>query len=135
MANFRAVLKQLQKEHSRAQAEVQRMDEAIQALQGLGGNGRRRTGRRPAVIQSPRRRMSKAARKRIAAAQRARWAKLKGKRLGKARRRMSKAARNRMAAAQRARWANTKQEPRKRTPKRPAQAVQGKPANNQKAAV
>jgi hypothetical protein len=92
MANFRAVLSQLQEERSRAQGEVQRLDKAIEVLQGLGGNGRRRGGRRPVITRRPRRRMSKAARNRIAAEQKARWAKLKAKRLGRARRRMSKSS-------------------------------------------
>jgi len=117
MANLRAVLTQLQKERSRAQAEVQQLDEAIEVLQGLGGNGRRRGGR-PAVTRRPLRRMSKAARNRIAAAQKARWAKLKAKRLRKGTRRMSQAARNRIAAPQRARWAKAKQQVQKKGTKR-----------------
>ena len=128
MANVRAVLSQLQRERNQAEAEVQRLDEAIQVLQGLGTNGRRRAGRRSTVGHRPRRKLSRAARNRIAAAQRARWAKLKAKRLRKPRG-MSQAARSRIAAAQRARWAKVKQA-RKKGPKRPAQA-QGKPANNQ----
>ncbi len=53
------------------------------------------------------RKMSAAGRARIAAAQRARWAKQKGKAAkgpGKARRKMSAAGRARIAAAARARW-------------------------------
>ena len=59
------------------------------------------------------RRMSAAARARIAAAQRARWAKVRGRR-GPAkaargpRRKMSAAAKARIAAAARARWAKAK---------------------------
>jgi hypothetical protein len=48
-----------------------------------------------------RRRMSAAGRARIAAAQRARWGRVKGK---KSKRRFSAAARARMAAAAKARW-------------------------------
>lgn len=86
MANFRAVLAQLERERSRAQAEVQRLDQAIEVLQGLGRGGRRggaRQGKRRAT-RRPRRTMSAAARKRIAAAQKARWAKLRQERLKKA---------------------------------------------------
>jgi hypothetical protein len=118
MANFRAVLTQLQKERSRAQAEVQRLDEAIEVLQGLSGDGRRRGGRRPTVTRRPRRRMSKAARNRIAAAQRARWAKVRSRQARKTKRGMSQAARNRIAAAQRARWAKVKQQVQKKDTKR-----------------
>jgi hypothetical protein len=56
--------------------------------------------------------MSASARARIAAAQRARWAKVKGKRGGKSSggsgRKMSAAARAKIAAAARARWAKAK---------------------------
>ena len=50
-----------------------------------------------------RRKMSAAGRARIAAAQKARWAKAKGQ--ATAKRKLSAAARKRIAAAQRARWA------------------------------
>jgi hypothetical protein len=64
MANLGAVLAQLK-------AERAKLDKAIEALSGVAGNsgaGRRGT-----------RRLSAAARERIAAAQRARWAKFKAK--------------------------------------------------------
>jgi hypothetical protein len=77
MALMQAV-KQLRKEQQRLQSELDRVTKALETLNSLGGNGRRRdrasNGRR-----RPRRRMSAAARRRIAAAQRARWAKLKSK--------------------------------------------------------
>src|SRR3569833_2922763 len=49
--------------------------------------------------------MSASARARIAAAQKARWAKVKGKGGSKTRRKMSPAARAKLAAAAKARWA------------------------------
>jgi len=55
--------------------------------------------------------MSAAARAKIAAAQRARWARQKGTAVGtakKGRRKMSPAARAKIAAAARARWAKAK---------------------------
>src|SRR4051794_21452531 len=63
----------------------------------------------PASSGPRRRTMSAAAKARIAAAQRARWAKQKGsarpaKAAGKSKRRVSPAARARMAAAARERW-------------------------------
>ncbi|MBV8476814.1 MAG: hypothetical protein JO266_11055 [Acidobacteria bacterium] len=60
----------LRGERSRLVRELQRIDEAISVLSGLGKGGRRRGGKRS---------LSPAARKRIADAQRARWAKWKVK--------------------------------------------------------
>jgi hypothetical protein len=64
-----------------------------------------------AAAPRQRRRMSAAGRARIAAVQRARWAKIKGKSLAptrKRRYRMSAAGRARIAAAARARWKKAK---------------------------
>jgi len=67
----------------------------------------------PVMEAKPKRKMSPAARAKIAAAQRARWAKLKGAKLAvgptqKAKRRMSAAARSKISAAAKARWAKVK---------------------------
>lgn len=70
MANLAGVLKDLQQERDRVEGEIRRIDKAIKVLGTLVGSnsaGRART----------RRTMSAAARRRIAAAQRARWAKWK----------------------------------------------------------
>jgi hypothetical protein len=75
MALTQAV-KQLQKEQQRLQSELDRVTKALETLNSLGGNERRR-GRAANGRRRPRRRMSAAARARIAAAQRARWAKLR----------------------------------------------------------
>ena len=66
-----------------------------------------------------RRKMSAAGKARIAAAQKARWAKLKGKKLSvkpvkKAKRKMSKAARAKISASAKARWAKAKAAGKKR---------------------
>jgi len=78
MALAQAV-RQLEKEQKRLQSELERVNNALQLLNHLyGKRGRRRSanGRRG----PHRRKMSQAARNRIAAAQPARWAKLrKGK--------------------------------------------------------
>ena len=63
--------------------------------------------------------MSAAGKARIAAAQKARWAKLKGKKLSvkpvkKAKRKMSKAARAKISASAKARWAKAKAAGKKR---------------------
>lgn len=74
MTSISQILSELQAQRKQAETELNRIDTAISALQGLGGKG---DGSRTA---GPRRRvMSAAARKRIADAQRARWAKWKAK--------------------------------------------------------
>ena len=74
----------------------------------LGSGSSRLTGKRT---------MNASARAKIAAAQKARWAKVKGKNAGKpaskGRRKMSAAARKKIAAAARARWAKAKAAGRK----------------------
>jgi hypothetical protein len=82
------------------------LDEAIRVIgQLVPGNhtGAKRTKRN----------LSPAARERIAAAQRARWAKARGAKASPPARTMSKAARNRIAAAQRARWAKARAQQKK----------------------
>lgn len=97
MTQMAAVIQQLQKERDRAATEVVQLDAALAALNGATG---RRSGTRT---------LSPEARERIAAAQRARWAKVKGtaqpKPASSKKRTLSAAARKKIAAAQRARWA------------------------------
>ena len=74
MANLGQILKQLQEQRSRAKKEVERLDEAIAAIQKLVGTnsgGATRKGPRA------RRKLSTATRRKIARAQKARWAKLR----------------------------------------------------------
>lgn len=92
MANFQGVIQQLKKERERAAAEVRRLDAALTALNGAGHSAGGRT-------------LSTAARARIAAAQRARWAKV---RAGQKKSTMSAAAREKIARSQRLRWAARK---------------------------
>lgn len=77
MANITGVVTQLRRERDRLSRELERLDNAIAALDHIGGRGRRssftKNGRRA------RRKLSAAARARISAAQRARWAKVKAK--------------------------------------------------------
>jgi hypothetical protein len=97
------VVRQLRKERDRAAKDVQRLDAALTALNGNAYGKRTRGGR-----------LSAAARARIAAAQRARRAKVrasKGSDNGahsKTKRTLSAAARLRIAKAQRLRWAKWK---------------------------
>lgn len=98
--NLTNVVKQLQQERARAAKEVERFDAALAALNGSANQ--RGAGSR---------RLSAAARARIAQAQRARWAKFRGTSQPAAamsspqKRTLSSAARKRIAATQRARWA------------------------------
>ena len=105
------------------EGEVSRIERAIAALVGLGSQPAQR-GRAPKGSQGKpasgqkRFTMSAAARAKIAAAQRARWAKQKGKPGGKkatpvskksiARKPMSTAMRKKLSAMMKARWAARK---------------------------
>ena len=103
MINLINVIGQLQDERTRIAKELERLDAALAALNG--SNGQRSSSRGP---------LSGAARARIAAAQRARWAKLRANANPKAdiratrKRTLSPAGRKRIAAAQRARWAKVR---------------------------
>ena len=107
MANLAAVVQQLRKERDQAAKVVESLDAALAALNGVSykRNATRRT-------------ISAAGRGRIAAAQRARWAKSRAK-VGQTaqkqnvvsmpkKKTMSAAARKKIAAAQKARWAKIK---------------------------
>jgi hypothetical protein len=104
------VLQALKSERDRLQTNVNRLNAAIEALGGSASIGSFTT-KRPAL--------SAAARARIAAAQRARWAKLRrqgGKKAQKSnvvsmpakKKTMSPAARKKIAAAMKARWAKVR---------------------------
>ena len=103
--NLAGVVQQLRKERDQAARTVEQLDAALAALDGDSYG--RRTGAR--------RKISAAGRARIAAAQKARWAKVRRNgaqmqnvvRMPK-RKTMSAAARGKIAAAQRARWARVK---------------------------
>ena len=104
MTKLAGLVQQLKKERDQAAKTVQRLDAALAALGGTSG---RKTGGGN--------RLSAAARARIAAAQRARWAKVRAKGGQKQnvvsmpkKKTMSAAARRKIAAAQKARWAKVK---------------------------
>src|SRR5213082_79577 len=105
MTNLSSVVGQLRNERMRVQGQLERLDQAISMLRNLS-NGSRST-------RGGTRNMSASARKRIAAAQKARWAMWhqqhgQNNRKSTPKRVVSIASRRRMAAAQRARWANRK---------------------------
>jgi hypothetical protein len=71
MANLTGALSQLREQRRTAQRQVDKLDEAIAAIEGL-------VGKSGASGASPRKRiLSAAGRRRIALAQKARWAKFK----------------------------------------------------------
>src|SRR3984957_5764031 len=103
MTNLACVLQKLKKEHDRLTKEMKAISAALSDFGAAYGKG-----------TAPRGGMSAAGRARIAAAQRARWAKVKAK--GETanpvtmpkKRTMSASARRRIAAAQRVRWAKVR---------------------------
>jgi hypothetical protein len=115
MSNLKNALQQLREERQQVQVQAEKLDSAIAVLQELVG--RNSSG----VVRSttqPQRVVSAASRRKMAQAQRARWAKARqqsqsarsGKTIpvGIAKRRLSASARHKIAAAQRARWARVK---------------------------
>ena len=109
MTNFSQLVQDLKQQRDQ-------IDKAIAALDLLTSNSADRNSDSPVVTSRGRRRRSAAARARMAAAQRARWARMTGRttggngRAGKQTptRTISAAGRRRIAAAQRARWAKLK---------------------------
>jgi hypothetical protein len=95
-------MEQLKKERDRVQHQLSGLNAALEAFAAMyRGN----TGTKP------RRKMSAKGRASIAAAQRARWARVNGQKvvpIAKPKRTMSASARRKIAAAQRARWAEVK---------------------------
>jgi hypothetical protein len=77
MSNMTKVVMQLRQERDAARKRAEQLDRALTALGSLDGFGK--SGRSSQKFGTKRRTMSAEARKRIAAAQRARWAKWKAK--------------------------------------------------------
>jgi len=101
-------VEQLKKERERVERQLAGLNAALAAFAGVYKSD---------AVLKPRRKISAKGRARIAAAQRARWARVnaqkvvpiaKGRKPGK--RTMSASARRKIAAAQRARWARLKRE-------------------------
>jgi hypothetical protein len=109
MANFAAVVRELQQERDR-------LNMAIAVLAPLAGMSQNSSARGRA--DGPRRTLSAAARRKVSVAQKARWTKLRAANSTKGqlttvdtgKRSMSATARKKIAAAQRARWAKVKQQ-------------------------
>lgn len=77
MPNLSNIISQLEAQRNQTQRELARLEAAIAALRGLKASGG--SGKTNSASTHPRRIMSVAARKKIAAAQRARWAAWKAK--------------------------------------------------------
>jgi hypothetical protein len=100
ISGLQSVISQLRKERTNLVNQLRHVDAALSVLGKLNG-GRFYT-------QPRHRKMSAAARARIAAAQRARWAKVRGQKvvsIAPKRRRISPAGLARIRAATKARWA------------------------------
>jgi hypothetical protein len=96
MADVSSILRQLKTERDRVEKQLSGLNAALTAFAGVY-SGSAINGKRH---------ISAAGRKRIAAAQRARWAKVKGEAKGATpKRTMSASSRRKIAAAQRRRWA------------------------------
>ena len=111
MGNLRSALQQLRAERKQAQSHVEKLDQAISVIESLNGFGTFGTTNQPGRI------ISAASRRKMARAQRARWAKARensqpvaAKTTGSApvKHTMSASARRKIAAFQRARWAKLK---------------------------
>jgi len=84
MVNLQEMFEQLERERKRARKELEHLDDAISAFgKVVGKSGRRAAAQTEKTVRRVRRKLSAAGRKRIAAAQRARWAKVKQQALKK----------------------------------------------------
>jgi hypothetical protein len=112
MGNLSGALQQLRAERKQAQLQVEKLDQAISVIESLNGSGTVQQTNQPTRI------ISQASRRKMARAQKARWAKAReqsqpiavAKTTAPApvKRIMSPAARRKIAAFQRARWAKLK---------------------------
>jgi hypothetical protein len=105
MSNLENALRELREKRDRAQSEVEKLNQVISGIESLNGTGVSQKSDQPPRI------ISAASRRKMALAQRARWASLrKGAQPASApaKRTMSASARRKIAAAQRARWAKLK---------------------------
>jgi hypothetical protein len=98
MVNLGNALQELREERSGTQLRLEKLDQAISAIESLNGTGVSQNTHQPSRI------VSAASRRKMALAQKARWARAKGH-APKPRPTISAARRKRIAAAQRARWA------------------------------
>jgi hypothetical protein len=120
MSNLKAAIQELREERKQAQAQVEKLDHAISAMESLNGSGTSMEANPPTRI------ISAASRRKMAQAQQARWAKVRkesqpagaakttGSAPAKPKHTMSAEARKKIAAAQRARWAKIREAQKKK---------------------
>jgi hypothetical protein len=104
MPSLGNALQELREERKGTQLRLEKLDQVISGIESLNGSSALsgKSGR-------PTRIVSAASRRKMAQAQRARWAKTNGQAVtAKPKRTMSASARRKIAAAQRARWAKLK---------------------------
>jgi len=114
MGNLNNALQELRAERKQAQSQVEKLDQAIAVIESLNGVGTSGKANQPTRI------ISAASRRKMAQAQRARWAKARKESRpialaqttasAPAKRTMSAAARRKIAVFQRARWAKVTRE-------------------------
>jgi hypothetical protein len=120
MSNLENALRELRQKRSRAQAEIDKLDQIIFGIESLSGIG----AATPGKTTQPKRIISAASRRKMALAQKARWAGIRkvsqpvvaGS--APAKRTMSASARRKIAAAQKARWKKLKGQAAAPKPKR-----------------
>jgi hypothetical protein len=118
MGNLSSALQQLRAERKQAQARVESIDQAISVIESLNGSGTVQQSNQSGRV------ISAASRRKMAQAQRARWARAnngsqpvaaitKPTASAPVKHTMSAAARRKIAAAQRARWAKFRAQQKK----------------------
>jgi hypothetical protein len=101
MPSLGNALQELREDRSATQLRLEKLNQAISVIESLNGTGvSRRSSRATRIV-------SAVSRRRMALAQKARWAKAKGH-APKPKHTMSASARRKIAAAQRVRWAKLK---------------------------
>jgi hypothetical protein len=129
MGNLANALQQLRAERREARSHVEKLDQAISLIVSLNGTGTSRQTNQPTGVTSasaspsaPTRIISAASRRKMARAQKARWARAKKESQpvlvgatktalsAPVKHTMSAAARRKIAAFQRARWAKLRQQ-------------------------
>jgi len=124
MGNLANVLQELRAERKQTQLQVEKLDQAIAVIESLNGTGTSQQATQPTrTVSAPSGVISASSRRRMALAQKARWAKIrKGSRPVAGtktaisipvKRKMSIASRRKIAAFQKARWARIKAQQKK----------------------
>ena len=115
MGNLNNALQELRAERKQAQARVENLDQAISVIESLNGLGTFGKANQPTRI------ISAASRRKMAQAQKARWARAKNAtqpavaiaKTAPVKHTMSAASRRKIAAFQRARWSKIKAQQKK----------------------